>query len=183
MAASDGIKQRKIVHQVQYSLTRYLGLEALSLGMSPLCAGCLAKDLEQCQAYDAIKVHITDAIQFVIGNYEVANRVIFGHGNEDSVYNVDPTSSNGTCNATDAEGKRTNSIDILLVDVDSSDLSSGITCPASDFVEESFLSTVKNSLSEQGLFVINLVPRSSAIREIVVSRMKNGLQHPFSPSA
>lgn len=50
--------------------------------------------------------------------------------------------------------------------------SSGMTCPASDFVEESFLLTAKNSLSEQGLFIVNLVSRSSAIKDLVISRMK-----------
>ena len=39
-------------------------------------------------------------------------------------------------------------------------------------MEESFLQIVKDSLSEQGLFVINLVSRSAAIKDMVVSRMK-----------
>nr|GEX31424.1 methyltransferase-like protein 13 [Tanacetum cinerariifolium] len=63
-------------------------------------------------------------------------------------------------------------VDILIVDVDSPDSSSGLTCPAADFVEESFLKMVKSSLSEEGLFVINLVSRSPAIKEMVISRMK-----------
>ncbi|GKC64347.1 methyltransferase-like protein 13, partial [Tanacetum coccineum] len=63
-------------------------------------------------------------------------------------------------------------VDILIVDVDSPDSSSGMTCPAADFVEESFLKMVKSSLSEEGLFVINLVSRSPAIKEMVISRMK-----------
>lgn len=47
-----------------------------------------------------------------------------------------------------------------------------MTCPAADFVEESFLSTVKESISEKGLFVINLVSRSPAVKDMVVTRMK-----------
>ena len=47
-----------------------------------------------------------------------------------------------------------------------------MTCPAADFVEESFLLTVKDSLSDQGLFDVNLVSRSRAIKNMVVSRMK-----------
>ncbi|KAI8538084.1 hypothetical protein RHMOL_Rhmol09G0074200 [Rhododendron molle] len=128
-----------------------------------------------------LKVHITDGIQFVIGvaNSKVDDGVIVGHGNEEAICNKDPTSSNGSCTVSDAERKETNKIDILIVDVDSSDNSSGLTCPASDFVEESFLCAVKNSLSEQGLFVINLVSRSSAIREMVVSRMKVAFSNLF----
>ncbi|KAL5702798.1 hypothetical protein ACHQM5_027966 [Ranunculus cassubicifolius] len=65
-----------------------------------------------------------------------------------------------------------NKIDVLIIDVDSSDTSSGLSCPHPDFVEESFLVSVKESLSEKGLFVINLVTRSPAITESVVSRIK-----------
>lgn len=48
-----------------------------------------------------------------------------------------------------------------------------MTCPAADFVEESFLLTVKDTLSEQGLFIVNLVSRSPAIKDMVISRMKS----------
>lgn len=50
--------------------------------------------------------------------------------------------------------------------------SSGLTCPAADFVEESFLMAAKCSLSEQGLFAINLVSRSPTVKEMVFSRVK-----------
>ncbi|KAH7833760.1 hypothetical protein Vadar_009400 [Vaccinium darrowii] len=119
-----------------------------------------------------LKVHITDGIQFVKGVSKVDDGVLVGHGNDKAICNMDPTSSNRSCTVSDAEGNATNKIDILIVDVDSSDSSSGLTCPASDFVEESFFCAVKNSLTGQGLFVINLVSRSSTIREMVVSRMK-----------
>lgn len=54
-----------------------------------------------------------------------------------------------------------------------------MTCPAADFVDESFLLTVKDSLSDQGLFVVNLVSRSRAIKNMVVSRMKTVFSHLF----
>jgi spermidine synthase len=47
-----------------------------------------------------------------------------------------------------------------------------MTCPAADFVDESFLRTVKDALSEEGLFIINLVSRSRDIKDGVISRMK-----------
>lgn len=47
-----------------------------------------------------------------------------------------------------------------------------MTCPAPDFLDESFLETVKDKLSEQGLFVVNLVSRSQAIKDSVLLRMK-----------
>ena len=50
--------------------------------------------------------------------------------------------------------------------------SSGMTCPAADFVDESFLQCVKDALSDKGLFIINLVSRSQDIKDAVISRMK-----------
>ncbi|KAL6580735.1 hypothetical protein OROMI_006658 [Orobanche minor] len=79
-----------------------------------------------------------------------------------------------------AEGKGSSKVDILIVDVDSSDSSSGLTCPAADFVEESFLLAVKYSLSEQGLFIINLVSRSSTVKGAIYSRLKMMFSNLFS---
>lgn len=50
--------------------------------------------------------------------------------------------------------------------------SSGLSCPATDFVEEPFLKDAKSSISKQGLFVVNLVSRSTKIKEMVISRLK-----------
>ncbi|XP_028064961.1 eEF1A lysine and N-terminal methyltransferase isoform X1 [Camellia sinensis] len=140
----------------------------------------LAKDYFSFREDKHLKVCITDGIQFVrrVANSEAAD------GNVDAPCKTDPSSSssssNGSCTTSDAEGNGTNRVDILIIDVDSSDSSSGLTCPAADFVEEYFLSAVKNSLSEHGLFIINLVSRSPAIRDEVVSRIKmvfNNLFH------
>ncbi|CAN4090876.1 unnamed protein product [Withania somnifera] len=68
---------------------------------------------------------------------------------------------------------------MLIVDVDSSDSSSGLSCPAADFVEESFLMAAKDSLSDQGLFVINLVSRSQAIKDSIYSKLKSVFPHLF----
>lgn len=50
--------------------------------------------------------------------------------------------------------------------------SGGLTCPASEFVEETFLLSVKRALPQHGLFVVNLVSRSQSVKDMVVSRMK-----------
>ncbi|URD73342.1 Methyltransferase domain [Musa troglodytarum] len=113
---------------------------------------------------DRMKVHIGDGIRFI----EDAN-VIKSHEQE----------TDGTCPESLANGN-SSGIKILIVDADSSDLSSGLSCPPSDFVEESFLLQAKNFLSEGGLFVINLVSRSPAIREKVVLRLKAAFSQLFS---
>ena len=69
------------------------------------------------------QVHITDGVQFVRGvaNCSRADELITRRGNDDTICNMGAPSSNGSYTKTDAKGKGTNSIDILIVDVDSAD--------------------------------------------------------------
>ncbi|XP_073314083.1 uncharacterized protein [Primulina huaijiensis] len=115
-----------------------------------------------------LKVHIADGVKFVR-----------------DIENSEATSNNGENDTLDKklvneEGKELCRIDLLIVDVDSDNSSSGLACPASDFVEESFLLTAKNSLSEQGLFIVNLVSRSSAVKVPVYSRLKKVFSSVYS---
>nr|XP_043614959.1 eEF1A lysine and N-terminal methyltransferase [Erigeron canadensis] len=116
----------------------------------------LARDYFGFREDERLKVHVTDGIKFV-GD-------VTGKAANENNDKLDITGK--------AADKGNDKLDILIIDVDSPDSSSGMTCPAADFVEESFLKTVKSSLSEEGLFVINLVSRSQAIKEMVISRMK-----------
>ncbi|KAJ0467699.1 putative endothelin-converting enzyme 1 [Helianthus annuus] len=122
----------------------------------------IARDYFSFTEDERLKVHVTDGIKFV-----------------EDVSTKSP-SSNGSGSELEAQGERIDRVDILIVDVDSPDSSSGMTCPAADFVEESFLKTVKDSLSDEGLFVINLVSRSQSIKEMVISRMKGVFSKLFS---
>ncbi|KAL8051466.1 hypothetical protein ABFX02_06G150100 [Erythranthe guttata] len=92
---------------------------------------------------ERLKVHISDAIEFV---RERANS-----------------------EAVHAAGSK---IDVLIIDVGSSDSSSGLISPEADFVEESFLLTVKDSLSDKGLFIIKLVSRFSSVISVVHSKLR-----------
>ncbi|KDP39345.1 hypothetical protein JCGZ_01102 [Jatropha curcas] len=120
-----------------------------------------------------LKVHIADGIKFVreVKHFGTGDGLPVFQSDKDASGSSQP-SSNGSCFMSHAEGGMSCGVDILIIDVDSSDSSSGMTCPAADFVEESFLLTVKDSLSQHGLFVVNLVSRSSAIKDMVISRMK-----------
>ncbi|KAH6768362.1 S-adenosyl-L-methionine-dependent methyltransferases superfamily protein [Perilla frutescens var. frutescens] len=104
------------------------------------------------QEDEHLEVHITDGIKFVKDR-------------------ADPEA---------AAEKRFCKIDILIVDVDSSDTRSGLTCPDPNFVEESFISAAKESLSEHGLFIINLVSRSTTVKDAVHSRLKKVFSNIFS---
>ncbi|KAL7109346.1 hypothetical protein ACP275_06G170500 [Erythranthe tilingii] len=94
---------------------------------------------------ERLKVHITDAIKFV---REKANS-----------------------EAVHADGSK---VDLLIIDVDSSDSSSGLISPEADFVEESFLLTVKDSLSDKGLFIFKLIPKHyfTSMRAPVYSKLE-----------
>nr|GLL47828.1 methyltransferase-like protein 13 [Ipomoea trifida] len=128
----------------------------------------LARDYFDFREDGNLKVLITDGLKFV----KEAAHLVTCSREADLSKLKDSTVS-------DAESSSTPHIDILIVDVDSSDSSSGLSCPAVDFVKESFLTAVKDSLSDQGLFIINLVSRSPAIKDTVFSRMKSMFHHLF----
>lgn len=108
---------------------------------------------------EQLKVHSGDGIKFV---EEIA------------------VADHGTSTQSASNGKDSNKVKILIVDVDSSDLSSGLSCPPANFVEDSFLLSAKKFLSPGGLFIINLVSRSSTVRDMVVSRLKVVFEHLYS---
>ncbi|ONI28765.1 hypothetical protein PRUPE_1G159900 [Prunus persica] len=141
----------------------------------------LAKEYFNFVEDDRLQVHIADGIQFVrnVANSAAADEISAVQEKEGAHCNTEPPSSNGSCLESHVEGKVPSKVDIVIIDVDSADSSSGMTCPAADFVQETFLQTVKDALSEKGLFIINLVSRSQAIKDSVISRMKVAFSHLF----
>ncbi|KAK9933113.1 hypothetical protein M0R45_020321 [Rubus argutus] len=110
---------------------------------------------------DHLQVHIADGIQYI--------RKAVNFAAADDHCNTEPLLMAAVCVSCRRRG--ISKVDIVII-VDSADSSSGMTCPAADFVDESFLRTVKDALSEEGLFIINLVSRSRDIKDGVISRMK-----------
>ncbi|GJN03186.1 hypothetical protein PR202_ga20598 [Eleusine coracana subsp. coracana] len=108
---------------------------------------------------EQLKVHLGDGIKFV----------------EDIA-----AAKHGAATHSVSNGSDNNGVNILIVDVDSSDLSSGLSCPPVNFVEDSFLLSAKQFLSEGGLFIINLVSRSPSVRDMVISRLKAVFEHLYS---
>ncbi|WVZ85250.1 hypothetical protein U9M48_032197 [Paspalum notatum var. saurae] len=129
----------------------FVDIEVVEL--DPLVAE-LAKKYFGFSMDEQLKVHLGDGIKFI----------------EDSV----------AANHSVPNGRASNAIKILIIDVDSSDLSSGLSCPPENFVKDPFLLTAKEFLSEGGLFIINLVSRSSSVREMVISRLKAVFEHLYS---
>ncbi|XP_014218736.1 methyltransferase-like protein 13 [Copidosoma floridanum] len=62
----------------------------------------------------------------------------------------------------------------ILFDVDSKDPSIGMSCPPKQFVEPDMLKTVQNCLTDDGLFILNLVARNEKLRnEVICNLQKN----------
>ena len=53
---------------------------------------------------------------------------------------------------------------VIMLDVDSKDISSGMSCPPPSFLESQFLDTLSSRLAPGGMLVLNLVCRDSVLR-------------------
>lgn len=62
--------------------------------------------------------------------------------------------------------------DAVLFDVDSKDLSVGMSCPPAEFIEHEVLNNIKELIGPDGLFILNLVCRNDALRTEVISDLK-----------
>ncbi|CAI8618587.1 unnamed protein product [Vicia faba] len=123
-----------------------------------------------------LKVHIADGIQFIRESTSSGAAQSRSKSNNSS-YTESPT--NGSSTTSHAEDVEDTKVDIIIVDADSSDSSSGLACPAPEFLDEFFLDTAKDKLSDQGLFVVNLVSRSQAIKDTALEKMEKVFSHIF----
>ncbi|XP_041335052.1 eEF1A lysine and N-terminal methyltransferase isoform X2 [Pyrgilauda ruficollis] len=62
--------------------------------------------------------------------------------------------------------------DAIMFDVDSKDLTVGMSCPPPAFVEKPFLQKVKTILKPEGVFVLNLVCRDARLKESVLAALR-----------
>ncbi|OXB57996.1 hypothetical protein ASZ78_011806 [Callipepla squamata] len=62
--------------------------------------------------------------------------------------------------------------DAIMFDVDSKDLTVGMSCPPPAFVEKPFLEKVKTILKPKGVFVLNLVCRDARLKESVLAVLR-----------
>ncbi|KAM9848552.1 eEF1A lysine and N-terminal methyltransferase [Aulostomus maculatus] len=61
--------------------------------------------------------------------------------------------------------------DAIMFDVDNKDSTLGMSCPPAAFVETSILNKVRSLLTPNGVFILNLVCRDSALRKSVLERV------------
>ncbi|NWI66002.1 MET13 protein, partial [Todus mexicanus] len=62
--------------------------------------------------------------------------------------------------------------DAIMFDVDSKDLTVGMSCPPPAFVEKPFLQRVKTILKPEGVFILNLVCRDARLKESVLATLR-----------
>ncbi|XP_054742022.1 eEF1A lysine and N-terminal methyltransferase homolog [Anastrepha obliqua] len=60
----------------------------------------------------------------------------------------------------------------VLFDVDSKDLSLGMSCPPKSFLEPAVLDNIKYIIGDKGLFVLNLVCRDEALRDEALQQLR-----------
>ncbi|CAD7078893.1 unnamed protein product [Hermetia illucens] len=72
-----------------------------------------------------------------------------------------------------AAGKSNKQFNAILFDVDSKDLSLGMSCPPASFLEPTVLNDVKMLIGNKGVFVLNLVCRDETLREKVLNDLRS----------
>ena len=61
--------------------------------------------------------------------------------------------------------------DVIMFDVDSKDISSGLSCPPPTFLDTEYLGALSCRLTKGGMFVLNLVCRDSVLRTEIVAKL------------
>jgi len=62
---------------------------------------------------------------------------------------------------------------VIIVDVDSKDVTVGMSCPPASFLEKPFLDSVKALLHSEGLAIFNLACRSKPLLESTLAKLGN----------
>lgn len=71
-------------------------------------------------------------------------------------------------------------VHLLIIDVDSKDLSLGMNCPPPAFVELGFLQVLKQKIDPNGMFMLNLVCRSKQLYNQVIQTLKQVRKNYFN---
>ncbi|TRY74390.1 hypothetical protein TCAL_04600 [Tigriopus californicus] len=78
---------------------------------------------------------------------------------------------------------KTETYDVIMLDVDSKDSSIGMSCPPKPFVEAETIRQIQHhclTKDQQGVFVLNLVCRDPSLRQEVIATLKSQFTHVVS---
>jgi spermidine synthase len=59
--------------------------------------------------------------------------------------------------------------DVIILDIDAKDVSTGLSCPPAAFLNSDWLSCVSKTLRETGVYIVNLVCRNTSLRQQVMT--------------
>lgn len=62
--------------------------------------------------------------------------------------------------------------DVIMVDLDSSDVCNGVSAPPLDFVQKSVLLSARSALCKLGIFVINVIPPNRSFHEMLIHEFR-----------
>ena len=62
--------------------------------------------------------------------------------------------------------------DVIMVDLDSSDVCNGVSAPPLDFVQRSVLLSARSALCKLGIFVINVIPPNRSFHEMLIHEFR-----------
>ncbi|EHB17542.1 Methyltransferase-like protein 13 [Heterocephalus glaber] len=71
-----------------------------------------------------------------------------------------------------AGGEARTHYDVIMFDADSKDPALGMSCPPPGFVDRPFLQKVKSILTQEGVFILNLVCRDLGLKDSVLAGLK-----------
>ncbi|CAM6106352.1 unnamed protein product [Calypogeia fissa] len=77
-----------------------------------------------------------------------------------------------TRNLTNGDNNVDSRLHVLIIDADSTDVSSGLSCPPADFLKDAFLLAARAALVDSGMLIINVVSRARSHHVQAVSQLK-----------
>ncbi|OMO98826.1 hypothetical protein CCACVL1_04047 [Corchorus capsularis] len=93
-----------------------------------------------------------DFIQLCLGDgMELMEKLAHGDGGYEGVGHIDPQ------------------FDVIMVDLDSSDLRNGVIAPPLEFIRKDVLLAARSVLSKSGIFVINVIPPTRLFYEMLIN--------------
>jgi hypothetical protein len=117
-----------------------------------------------------MKLHIDDGLEYI-------KKTARQHRTLSSSTAATSSASSSSSSSSATKQKQIKKKNVVILDADSKDLSTGMSCPPSEFIEEEFLGKdLKGILSPEGMLVVNLVCRSSTMKQKVLGNLKKHFQ-------
>ncbi|XP_059061808.1 eEF1A lysine and N-terminal methyltransferase homolog [Achroia grisella] len=75
------------------------------------------------------------------------------------------------------EAENGNKYEAMMFDMDSKDRTLGLSCPPKQFLEPDVLDNVKSVLTNDGIFILNLVCRDTSLQDSILQTLKHHFTH------